>query len=171
MIAPILHTERLTLRPLSEADFPRLTEFYESDRSLHVGGPQRPEQTWRSLAAEIGHWTLRGYGRFGVDETATGEFVGIVGPWNPFGWPEPELGWDLMNGFEGKGFATEAAIATRDYAYTTLGWPTAISLVADGNEASAHVAKRCGAVWESKYIHARFGEMSVYRHLKPEASQ
>ena len=82
MNIPTLHTERLTLRPLALSDFETLAAFYESDRSRYVGGPKRPDETWRTLASEIGHWTLRGYGRFGVDETATGKFVGMVGPWS-----------------------------------------------------------------------------------------
>jgi RimJ/RimL family protein N-acetyltransferase len=168
MIAPTLHTERLTLRPLALSDFEPLAEFYASDRSQYVGGPKAADQAWRALACEIGHWTLRGYGRFGVDETATGNFVGMVGPWFPDAWPEPELGWDLMNGYEGRGFATEAALATRDYAYKTLGWKTAISLVADGNDGSANVAKRLGAVWESKLDHPVFGPVNIYRHTSPE---
>ncbi|WP_298257908.1 GNAT family N-acetyltransferase [uncultured Litoreibacter sp.] len=169
MIAPTLHTERLTLRPLALSDFEPLAAFYESDRSKYVGGPKRPDETWRALACEIGHWTLRGYGRFGVDETATGKFVGMVGPWFPDAWPEPELGWDLMNGFEGRGFATEAGLATRDFVYKTLGWKTAISLVADGNLGSAKVAERMGATWESKLDHPMFGMVNIYRHAKPEA--
>ena len=167
---PTLETARLTLRALSQDDFPALAEFYASDRSKFVGGPQRPDQAWRSLAGEIGHWTLRGYGRWAVEEKATGKFCGVVGLWNPEGWPEEEIGWDLMNGFEGKGYATEAAKAARDYAYGTLGWTTAISLVADGNDGSAGVAKRLGAEWESRFDHAMFGPMNVYRHPAPEAA-
>ena len=169
MNIPTLHTERLTLRPLALSDFETLAAFYESDRSRYVGGPKRPDETWRTLASEIGHWTLRGYGRFGVDETATGKFVGMVGPWFPHAWPEQELGWDLMNGFEGRGFATEAGLATRDFAYKTLGWNTAISLVAEGNDGSAKVAERMGATWERKLDHPMFGMMNVYRHLNAEA--
>ena len=164
---PVLTTDRLTLRAPGPQDFETLAAFYASDRSGFVGGPMSEEQTWRALAAEIGHWSLRGYGRFSIDETSTGAFVGMVGPWNPHGWPEPELGWDLMNGHEGKGFATEAARATRDYAYETLGWETAISLVAIGNDGSARVAERLGATLESTYTHQRFGPMQVYRHPDP----
>jgi len=170
MTPPTLTTDRLTLRPLGEADFPALAAFYEDDRSKFVGGPKRPDETWRILACEIGHWSLRGYGRFGVEETASRAFVGVVGPWNPHGWPEPELGWDLMNGFEGRGYATEAAKAARDYAYDSLGWTTAISLVADGNDGSAAVAERLGATWERHFEHEVFGTMNVYRHPAPEAA-
>ena len=166
---PTIETERLILRALSEDDFPAFVEFYASDRSRHVGGPATEEQSWRFLAGEIGHWSLRGYGRWGVEEKATGAFCGVIGLWNPNGWPEAELGWDLMNGFEGKGYATEAALAARNHAYKTLNWPTVISLVAFENHGSAAVAKRMGAVKDGTFTHARFGEMEIYRHPAPEA--
>lgn len=168
MNAPTLHTERLILRPLAEKDFPAMEAFYASDRSRFVGGPLDAERTWRALATEIGHWTLRGYGRFAVEEKESGAFCGVIGPWNPLGWPEPELGWDLMNGFEGKGYATEAAKATRDYAYQTLGWNTAISLITPDNMGSAKVATRLGAVLEGEFNHSQFGILHVYRHPAPE---
>lgn len=168
MISPVLTTERLTLRPLGARDFEPLVEFYASPRSGFVGGPMDRAQVWRHLATEIGHWTLRGYGRFGVEETATGDFVGVVGPWNPEGWPEPEIGWDLMDGHEGKGYATEAARAARDWAYGT-GWRTAISLVAHGNDGSARVAGRLGCVEEGEFDHARLGRLRIFRH--PAASE
>lgn len=166
---PTLETDRLILRALKSSDFEPLVAFYQDDRSGFVGGPMTPDQTWRMLATEIGHWSLRGYGRFGVEEKDTGAFCGVIGPWNPHGWLEPELGWDLMNGFEGKGYATEAARAARKFAYTTLGWTTAISLVAKGNDGSAAVAKRLGATFEKQFTHAMFGEMDVYRHPSAEA--
>ena len=145
-----------------------MAAFYASERSKFVGGPTTAELTWRNLASEIGHWALRGYGRWAVDVTENGEFAGVVGPWNPEGWPEPELGWDLMNGFEGKGYATEAARAARDYAYAKLGWPTAISLCAVGNLASAAVALRLGCTEEPDlFTHERHGTMRVFRHPSP----
>ncbi|MGR3469074.1 MAG: GNAT family N-acetyltransferase [Shimia sp.] len=165
---PTLHTERLTLRALREDDFTPLAAFYADDRSRFVGGPKDADQTWRILATEIGHWTLRGYGRFGVERSEDGAFVGLIGPWNPHGWPEAELGWDLMNGFEGQGYATEAAEAARRYAYDTLGWSTAISLIADGNTGSERVAKRLGCAPERRMTHAMFGDMTVWRHPEKE---
>lgn len=165
---PVLTTARLTLRAPGLADFEPLAEFYASERSRHVGGPITREQAWRVLAAETGHWTLRGFGRWAVEESATGALVGLVGPWFPEGWPEPEIGWDLMNGHEGKGYATEAAFAALQGAYDLFGWTTAISLVAPGNPASRRVAHRLGASRDGSFTHVRFGEMEVWRHLSPE---
>ena len=170
MTPPTLTTERLTLTALSDRHFEPMVAFYADDRSSFVGGPLTAERTWRVLAGEIGHWTLRGYGRFAVELTATGEMVGLIGPWNPHAWPEPEIGWDLMNGHEGKGYATEAAKATRDWAYSALGWTTVISLVAEGNHGSRKVAERLGCTLEGPYTHEIYGTMNIWRHPGPEAA-
>jgi RimJ/RimL family protein N-acetyltransferase len=164
---PTLTTERLTLRAATLDDFELLAAFLTSERSRFVGGPTTRELAWRALAQELGHWQLRGFGRWMVDLTATGETVGLVGLWFPEGFPERELGWDLFDGHEGRGYATEAARAARAHAYGTLGWDTLISLIADGNDASARVARRLGARPDGRFTHERFGEATVWRHPAP----
>ena len=164
---PTIETDRLILRAPAASDFDAMCDFYASERATYVGGQMKPEQVWRHLATETGHWQLLGYGRWMVDEKSTGKVAGNIGLWNPHGWPEPEIGWDLFEGFGGKGYATEAAIAARTYAYDVLGWETAISLVAPENHASRKVAKRMGARREEDYTHPRFGTLEVWRHLSP----
>lgn len=166
---PTIETERLILRAPAERDFPPMAEFYGSDRARFVGGPTTPELTWRMLAMEAGHWLLRGYGRWIAEEKATGATVGMVGLFNPEGWPEPEIGWDLFNGFEGRGFATEAGRAVRAFAYDVLHLPTVMSLVKPPNTASARVAERLGCVREGTFIHERHGVMDVWRHPSARA--
>lgn len=116
---------------------------------------------------EIGHWTLKGFGRWIVETRDSGTAVGLVGLFEPEGWPEPEIGWDLFDGHEGHGFATEAALHARAYAYDVLGWPTAISLVKPGNDGSAAVALRLGARPDGSFTHDRHGPMRIYRHPSP----
>lgn len=165
---PKLETERLILRGFKESDIAAEAEFYASDRSEYVGGPMTAAQTWRSVAGMIGHWSLRGFGFFAVELKETGAYCGHVGPWCPADWPEPEIGWSMMNGFEGRGIAHEAALATRRWAYETLGWKTAISLIAAGNARSIALARKLGAVYESDFEHERYGTVPIYRH--PDAS-
>lgn len=168
MIAiPTLETDRLILRAPGPQDLPAIYDFYDSERSQFVGGPCSHEQAWRSLAMEIGHWTLRGYGRWTVAEKATGAIAGMVGVFNPDGWPEPEIGWDLFNGFEGRGYATEAGRAARAHAYDVLGLKTVISLTRLANVQSAAVAQRLGATLEGTFRHERHGMMNVWRHPSP----
>ncbi len=168
MIAiPTLTTDRLTLRAPHIDDFDALAAFYASPRASFVGGPLTAELSWRVLAQEAGHWLLRGFGRWVVEHRASGAPIGIVGLWFPAGFPEHELGWDLFEGHEGQGYATEAAHAARSYAYDMLGWTTLISLVADGNDASTRVARRLGARPDGRFTYERFGDMAVWRHPAP----
>ncbi|WP_146346194.1 GNAT family N-acetyltransferase [Falsiphaeobacter marinintestinus] len=167
-VIPTLETDRLILRGPSMDDFEPFAAFYASDRAKFVGGPLDKEGSWRMLAMEIGHWMLKGYGRWTVALKDTTEPIGMIGPFCPHGWPEPEIGWDLFNGYEGKGFATEAAVASRDYAYDILGWDTAISLVKYGNDKSAALALRLGAKPDGDFTHDRHGLMQVYRHPAPQ---
>ena len=169
MDIPTLETDRLLLRAHSLDDMDAFAAFYASDHAKFVGGPMTRELAWRTLALEAGHWLLRGFGRWAIVEKDSGRWVGITGLWYPEGFPEHELGWDLAEDATGKGYATEAAKAARAYAYDSLGWTTLISLVADGNDASAAVAKRMGARADGRFTHERFGEMTIYRHPGPEA--
>lgn len=165
---PILETERFIMRGHMESDFESEAEFYATDASRFVGGPMTRELLWRSFASLIGHWVLRGYGFWALEERNTGAYLGRVGLWFPEGWPEPELGWTLMPSAQGKGYATQAAIQTRDYAYTKLGWKTAISLIDPDNKPSIALAKRLGASEDGTYQHERYGLMHIWRHPSPE---
>ena len=125
-------------------------------------------QAWESFAAEIGHWTLRGYGFWGVDLKETGEYCGMVGLYNPEGWPEPEVGWLVWEQFEGKGIAREAAIHARQHAYEVLKWPRIASCIWDGNTRSIQLAERLGATL-SRAVERPDGRIFlVYRHPLPE---
>lgn len=171
MIAiPTIETERLILRAPREEDVPPFAAFYASDAARFVGGPLPDYETWRYLAGVIGHWHLRGFGRWIVEEKGTPGAIGLVGLHDPLDWPEPEVGWILWGG-NGKGYATEAALASRTYAYETVGLTTLISSIDAGNEASVKVARRLGATQENTpYIHPKFGPMQIWRHPGPEAA-
>jgi RimJ/RimL family protein N-acetyltransferase len=58
------------------------------------GQPMTRADAWRSLAIQIGHWQLRGFGMFAVIERATNDFVGRIGPLQPEGWPDLKLDGD-----------------------------------------------------------------------------
>jgi RimJ/RimL family protein N-acetyltransferase len=165
---PLLETERLVLRAPAERDFEPEVAFYASQRSRHVGGPLPRDLVWRALAASLGHWLLRGYGYWALDDKETGAYCGRVGLWSPESWPEPEVSWSLMPEAEGRGLAREAALRVRAYAYQVLNWTTAISMIAPENTRSIALAERLGARFESEYEHPSFGWMNIYRHPSPE---
>ncbi len=164
---PTLETERLFLRAMREEDFEEEATFCASERSRAVGGPLPRSQVWRTVAAMVGHWALRGYGFWALEDKATGRYLGRVGLWNPEGHPEREIGWTLMDYAEGKGYAHEAALVARAYAYDTLGWTTLTSLIAVGNSRSEALAQRLGASIDGVFNHPAIGAMNIWRHPGP----
>jgi RimJ/RimL family protein N-acetyltransferase len=167
MTAPVLETERLHLRGWREEDLPAFAEFWADDATAHfVGGTCNREGAWRIMAMYLGHWLLRGYGLWALEDKASRQWAGWCGPWNPEGWPEREIGWALAKTFHGRGYATEAAICARDYAYRELQWLTAVSYIAADNAASQRVAGRLGAGFEGT-TDLRGKSIGVYRHPAP----
>ncbi|MFC6758866.1 GNAT family N-acetyltransferase [Sulfitobacter porphyrae] len=120
--APVLTTERLILRGPEREDLP-FTRFMTSAPSLEAQGETvTAEQAWFGFLTGIGHWQWHGFGFFTVVEKQTGQPVGRVGLIRHSNWPEVELAWHLFEEGEGKGFATEAAIAVRTWAARRWGW-------------------------------------------------
>jgi len=159
----VVETERLRLRAPREDDLSAMLAFNASPRAAFIGGDAARQQIWRGLLANIGHWALRGYGFWSVD-TKQGDFVGRVGVIFHDGWPEPELAWHLFDGFEGRGFATEAALAARrDYAARISAQPV-ISMIDVANARSEALAMRLGAVRESTQMDDE-GQYHIYRHI------
>jgi RimJ/RimL family protein N-acetyltransferase len=107
-------------------------------------------EAWRHLATIVGHWHLRGFGMWGVEELETGRLAGRVGFHEPEGWPGFELGWTIGRAFWGKGYATEAARASLDHAFNDMGRDHVISLIDPENVRSIAVAQRLGETIEGE---------------------
>jgi len=165
---PTLRTERLTLRAPQASDLAAYTAFCTSPRSVGVGGPYSDVDAFPRLCGLIGHWHLRGYGRWMLADPDTDEPLGVVGLMFPVGWPEPEIAWSLFEVAEGRGLAFEAAHTARAYAYDTLGWSTVISCVRPDNTRSLALAKRMGATFEAIHTHPDLGDLHIWRHPAPQ---
>lgn len=148
MNAPTLETDRLILRGWRESDFDAFAAMMaDPECARFLTGDQRPQDratAWRGLALHVGHWTLRGYGLFVVEEKASGAFVGRVGPWRPEEWVGFELGWGLARAHWDKGYAYEAARAAGAWALETFAPNELVSLIHADNVRSAALAQRLG---------------------------
>ncbi|NWG54181.1 MAG: GNAT family N-acetyltransferase [Hydrogenophilaceae bacterium] len=155
---PQLETERLILRGWRRDDIaPFAAMMAQPEVARFLTADQRPQDlaaAWRTLSAFLGHWALRGYGLYAVEEKASGAFVGRVGLWNPEGWTGLELGWGLDRRYWGKGYATEAARAAGCWAFQALRPERLISLIHVDNVASQNVAMRLGAKPGAATLHA-----------------
>jgi RimJ/RimL family protein N-acetyltransferase len=142
-----IQTRRLVLRMFWEADLDAYAEMCadpEVMRYLGNGQPLTRAETWRHMATVLGHWVLRGYGLWAVEERASGVLVGRIGCIQPEGWPGFEVGWALRRAYWGRGLATEGARAALGYAFGVLRQPRVISLIHPENKASIRVAERLG---------------------------
>jgi RimJ/RimL family protein N-acetyltransferase len=150
-----LETERLRLRPFTIDDLDAHSAMFanpEVTRFVVAGGqPMSRFASWQALCANVGHWHFRGFGQFAVEEKATGTLVGRVGPWQPEGWPDFEIGWALRRESWGRGYATEAAERCVAFAFTELQRPHLVSLIDPDNLPSIRVAERLGERIEGEF--------------------
>ena len=71
MLIPIVKTERLILREFRDTtDFDSYADFYASKETQYYGGPLDRVSAWRAAAAMMGHWVIRGYGAWAVEENS-----------------------------------------------------------------------------------------------------
>ena len=149
-LGPTLETERLILRPPLHEDFDGFAAMQKNEDVMRfLGGATSRDGAWRVMSNLAGSWALLGYGMFSVIEKATGRWVGRLGPWRPGGveggWPGYEVGWGLAAEAQGKGYATEGAAASMDWAFDHLGWDEIIHCIEPANAPSIAVAKRLGS--------------------------
>jgi RimJ/RimL family protein N-acetyltransferase len=168
----VLKTERLILRRFRESDidaYAAMTQDPEVMKFLSASGDLLSRSdAWRQMALFLGHWELRGYGTWAVEERETGDFVGRVGLHNPEGWPDRELGWTIARKFWGRGYASEAARASIGHAFDNLGWTHLVSLIHPDNDRSARLAERLG-YYVRGAAEVRGLRLTVYRLDAPPA--
>lgn len=146
MTGPVLTTERLTLRPPTQADLGAYAAFYAVS-DVPAGkyrGPRSDTEVHAMLAEDIGHWRCKGFGMWLIARRDSGEVVGGCGLAHPDDWPRHELTWWLMPAARGTGFATEASQAVIRFAYGTLGWDVVETHMRDQNLPARRLAQRLG---------------------------
>ena len=150
MIAPVLETERLVLRPHARGDLADSAAMWgDPDVVRYIGGvPFTEHDCWVRILRHAGSWAICGFGYWVVRERATDRFVGEVGlaelrrPIKP-ALDAPEMGWVLAPWAHGRGFATEAVGAALAWSDRALGPRTTCIIDAD-NAASFRVAAKHG---------------------------
>lgn len=158
-MAPILTTSRLMLREMSLADLdfvaamladPEVMRFYPKCYS------RAEAEAW--VGRQIERYVRYGHGLWLVLDRSSGEAVGQVGltVQEVDGVDEPEVGYLIHRPFWRRGFASEAALATRDYAFRTLKKRRVISLIRPENVPSRGVAAKMGMAVEKRTIRAGF---------------
>jgi RimJ/RimL family protein N-acetyltransferase len=157
---PTIETERLLLRPPLADDAVAVTEEIsdpEVMRYIGTGETGTFEDAVEMVERMRSAWSEDGFGRFIPVRKEDGLAIGRVGllAWDPVDWrpgtrggigdgAEIELGWSLRRAAWGRGYATEAAAAVRDWALSEVAPRRLISLIHPGNERSMTVATKIG---------------------------
>lgn len=154
-----LTTERLALRPFTEADiepYAAINADPEVMRYIGSGVPQTLEQTRAAVGRTIGRWRDQGWGTFAVDLAATGEMIGFaalaVPEFLPEILPAVEVGWRIARPHWGSGYAPEAAREVIRFAFEDLGMDRLVSCIHTGNAASIRVAEKLGMILERETV-------------------
>ncbi len=157
----MIETERLLLRkPLLEDARSALDLITDPVAMEHIGGvhPQAASDPEFVVRRWLERWDDNGCGPFSVIRREDGRWLGRVGVlvWDVRAWThttfasagefaQPELGWALASEHWGRGYATEAALAVREWAYAERAFERLVSLIAPVNVRSQRLAERLGA--------------------------
>lgn len=141
-----IETGRLLLRPPQIEDFERYAQLHADEGAMRfLGGPISRHAAWRKFLQMPGAWAMQGFAMFSVMHKDDGRWLGFLGPWRPADWPGNEVGYVFHPDAWGNGYVVEAAVATMDWSFDTLGWDRVIHCIAPGNLPSQKVAQRLGS--------------------------
>jgi len=146
--APWLETVRLEMREFVTSDYDDLWRLGRDPRVMRYIGDGKPmsrEAVARQMLRIMGYGKL--YPDFGIWHTSrrdTGAFIGWFSLKYAGKSPDVEVGYWLLPGAWGHGFATEGAQAMVDYGFDDLGLHKIIGVTHRGNKASQHVLMKAG---------------------------
>lgn len=168
----IIETERLRLRELTDEDHEGLYPIYQ-DPAVHrfIGGPPPPfDEYWRTVRERWpAYYGEHGFGLWAVIRKDDGALLGRIGLLSQEvdGVREVEVAYALGQHAWGRGYATEAARACRDWAFTHLDVGYVISLIIPENANSIRVAGKNGMTFW-KEAEFRTFRVHVYRITRQE---
>ena len=160
-----IQTRRLILRAPQDNDPIPSVELIgdTAERSSHTTDPRKAKR-WNAFLSGIGHWQMRGQGYYKITDRESGEIYGRCGLLRHEETGETQLSYQLYEGFEGNGYAFEAAVALRHHAGEAMDLPRLVSFIYPSNGRSRALAHRLGATDEGPLVIE--GETQIlYRHL------
>ena len=157
----ILETERLKLRPITMGDVPVYFSFFSDPETMRFYPSTRTlSETKEFVTRQLRRYENDGFGPWGVLFKSTNQIIGYCGLiiQTVDSQTEMEIGYLIDRQYWRRGFAAEAAIGCRDYAFNSLGVDRLISLIDPANVASIGVARKVGmalekqSYWQGKWM-------------------
>ncbi|HEX5807123.1 MAG TPA: GNAT family N-acetyltransferase [Anaerolineales bacterium] len=152
----LLESERLLLRNFHSLDGEPMMRVFGDPQVMRFGdGVQTRAWVDHWIATCLEDYRTRGFGPYAVVEKQRQRLIGYCGLFffpAVNGRAEVEIGYRLERLAWGQGYATEAAGAVREYAFSSLGMRRLISIIEPANLASIRVAEKIGMQYESEVM-------------------
>jgi len=170
----MIETKRLHLRSMVPEDTEDLLEIFTDPRVMESFGvpPFTREQMTGWIDCNLAHQDEHGYGLFSVILKSENKLIGDCGLEHMVldGHDIVELGYDIASHYWGRGLATEAAEAVRDFAFTNLDLQELVSLIQTHNLASQRVSEKLGMQLRRTFL--RNGrEYALYSIMRKDGQQ
>lgn len=170
----VFETARLILRHVTIDDLDPLAALFADPEVMRfsLGTISREDaQRWIEGCLQDYQPDRWGFGLWAVVLRTTSQLIGFCGLTkfaDVDGQSEVEIGYRLAKAHWGQGFATEAATATKNYAFSHLGMDRLISLIEAENIPSVRVAEKTGMSLE-KTITMWGRSVRVYVATQPKS--
>lgn len=156
----ILETERLYLRHLQQSDYNALSKILQDEEVMYAYAHAfSDEETKDWLERQLQRYEEYGFGLWAVILKETDEMIGQCGltiqDWE--GREVLEIGYLFQKAFWHQGYATEAAVACREFAFKTLHVDEVFSIIRDNNLPSQNVARRNSMTPKGQFIKHYYG--------------
>lgn len=179
----ILETPRLILREMTADDYPALAAILRDEQTMYAyEGAFSESETQSWLDKNLTRYHDDGIGLWAAILKESGSMIGLAGlTWQDIdGKHVPEVGYLFNRAYWGNGYATEAAVACKDYGFNRLGFDEIYSIIRDTNIASINVAIRNSMIIRERFIkhyrsvdmpHYAFAARNKFQHKLEEMSE
>ena len=164
----ILETERLYLRKMNQSDYDSLCKILQDEDTMYAyEGAFSDIEVQEWLDRQISRYQKWNFGLWAVILKETDTMIGQCGltmqPWKDE--EVLEIGYLFERSYWHKGYATEAAMACKKYAFEILNADEVCSIIRDTNIASQNVAIRNGMTIADTWTkHYRGVDIPHYRY-------
>lgn len=151
----VLETQRLTLREMTQGDFSALCRILQDDDVMYAyDGAFSIDEVQIWLDKQLERYKEYGFGLWAVILKETGKMIGQCGltmqDYNSK--KVMEVGYLFEKKYWHHVYASEAAIACKEYAFDNLNVKEVCSIIRDTNIPSQNVALRNGMTCVDKFI-------------------
>jgi ribosomal-protein-alanine N-acetyltransferase len=148
----ILETERLTLREMHPGDAEFILGLLNEPSFIQNIGDRNvrtiEDATSYILNGPVKSYEKNGFGLYLIVLKETNESIGMCGLIRRDGLEDVDIGYALLPKYWSKGYAVEAARATKAYAKDVIGLKRIIAIVDPANEGSIRVLEKIGLRYE-----------------------